>query len=110
MKLLLDENISWRIAKYIENYFDEIIHVTSVHNHRLNDLEIWLYAKENNLTILTFDEDFRSFASYFGFPPKVILLKTGNVSKLVLKDKLILNIDSIIEFNKNNEFGILQIN
>lgn len=44
------------------------------------DIDIWTFAKEKNFIIVTNDEDFLNFLNLKGFPPKVILLRTGNQS------------------------------
>ena len=41
------------------------------------DLDIWNYAKGNDFIIVTMDEDFLDMINIFGFPPKVVLLRTG---------------------------------
>ncbi|MBX3044623.1 MAG: DUF5615 family PIN-like protein [Candidatus Kapabacteria bacterium] len=109
MKVLLDENISWRIIKFIEKYFEDVKHITSISTNRLSDFEIWRYAKINNYTILTYDSDFRNFVTYYNYPPKVVWIRTGNISKIHLAELIQNNIDSIIEFGNNDDFGILEI-
>ena len=57
-----------------------------------NDIEIWDYALLNNLIIVTNGDDFLNLATHKGFPPKVVLLRTGNQSnnyflKLLIKHK-----------------------
>lgn len=58
MKLLVDENISFRVLKSISSFFPQSIHVTNDSTRVKRDSEIFEYAKENDYTILTFDEDF----------------------------------------------------
>ncbi len=48
MKLLLDENISYRIKKQLLTDFPDTIHVFEISKERLSDLEIWNYAKKNH--------------------------------------------------------------
>jgi predicted nuclease of predicted toxin-antitoxin system len=43
------------------------------------DSQIWDYAKNNQLTIITKDADFSTKVLYFGTPPKVIHIKFGNL-------------------------------
>lgn len=42
-------------------------------------MEIWNYAKENNLIILTKDANFTALAMLYGYPPKIIHFKIGNL-------------------------------
>lgn len=109
MKILLDENVSWRIIKFIENCFDEVKHISSISTNRLSDKDIWDYAKINSFTILTYDADFRNFVSYYNYPPKVVWLSTCNISKAKLAELIKNNIDSINEFGNNDDFGILEL-
>jgi predicted nuclease of predicted toxin-antitoxin system len=44
------------------------------------DKDIWDYALNNGYIIITKDNDFLDLLELKGFPPKVILLKTGNNS------------------------------
>ncbi len=44
------------------------------------DREIWEYARKDDLAIVTFDADFYDLVTFFGHPPKVIWLRTGNRS------------------------------
>ena len=58
MKLLFDQNISYRILKKIGEDFPGPAHVTRTGLNRPSDLQIWEYAKTNGFIIVTFDEDF----------------------------------------------------
>ena len=50
MKLLLDANISWRLIKKLEPFFEEVQHVDSIgFQPPLKDIEIWHYAKEKSV-------------------------------------------------------------
>lgn len=57
----------------------EYIHQTDI-NPLAKDKEIWEYAKENNLTIITKDSDLSNRILFKDPPPKVIHIKVGNVS------------------------------
>jgi predicted nuclease of predicted toxin-antitoxin system len=70
MKLLLDANLSWRMAIILKQYFDECIHVDKCNLPvPAKDIEIWNHAKENDFIIVTMDEDFIDFLNVKGFPP-----------------------------------------
>lgn len=73
------------------------------------DKEIWEYAKLMNLVIVTNDEDFIDLMNIAGFPPKVVLLKTGNQSKETIIDLLIFHKDQIRSFYDNSNSGVLEI-
>lgn len=42
------------------------------------DMDIWLWARQNDCCIVTFDSDFLDILTLKGFPPKVLFLRTGN--------------------------------
>jgi len=79
MKLLFDQNISHKILKVLS---EEFTGSTSVKNENLvlgSDRSIWEFAKKSNFTIVTQDSDFNDFNLLYGFPPKIIWIRTGNL-------------------------------
>ncbi len=52
MKLLLDANISWRLAANLKNYFDDCFHVDRIDIAvPASDNAIWKFAIENKCTL-----------------------------------------------------------
>ena len=78
MKLLFDQNISFRIISKIKNDFPEAKQVRQLGIENYSDVEIWKFAKEMNYTIVTFDGDFYDLSHFKGLPPKIIWLRFGN--------------------------------
>lgn len=110
VKLLLDANISWRSVKVLEQHFVECRHVDSIGLRvPATDSQIWEYARINDLIIVTNDEDFLNMTLFKGFPPKVILLKTGNQSRERIEEILILSAGRIEDFSNSPEYGLLEI-
>ena len=110
MKLLLDANLSWRMIAILKQHFDDCFHVDSIGlKIPAKDSEIWDYARKNDLIIVTNDEDLIDFINVKGFPPKVILLKTGNQSKLFNTNLLIQRKNDIQSFSISPELGLLEI-
>ena len=79
-RLLLDENLSPRLASELSGQFPGSVHVRDVQLKGQNDQKIWLYAADNGYTIVTKDDDFRALSLLRGAPPKVIWLVVGNTS------------------------------
>ena len=75
MKLLFDENISFRIVKKSAEIFPDSIHVTSVNPGLDSDTAIFQFAKLNGFIIVTFDEDFIDLQSLRGFPAQLGILE-----------------------------------
>ena len=58
MKLLLDQNISFRVVKDIQLNFPNSEQVRRLGLESTSDIKIWEYAKSNSYTIVSFDADF----------------------------------------------------
>jgi predicted nuclease of predicted toxin-antitoxin system len=108
MKLLLDENVSYRILNSLSSVFPGSVHVSKEDSIK-SDIEIFQYAKRNDFTILTFDEDFYDLQLIKGFPPKIIWLRVGNINNLSLLNKIISKKTEIEAFELNSEAGILEV-
>ena len=72
------------------------------------DNEIWDYALQNGFTIITKDNDFLDLLELKGFPPKVVLLKTGNNSSSALAD-LLISVKELIAGLVNDDYGLLEL-
>ncbi len=104
MKLLFDQNISFRIVKKIEDFLPNSSQVRLLGLENAKDTDIWEYAKNNDYTIITFDTDFYDLSLIKGTPPKIIWLRIGNTSTTSLIDCLKLNFELILEFIQNNDY------
>jgi len=108
MRLIADENISWRLKKLLPEW--DILPSNEIKPaQRLTDLLIWKFAKANQYHILTFDEDFSDIQNIFSYPPKIIWLRTGNITTTeiaVLPIKYEADID---HFTDSDELGIFEI-
>ena len=110
IKLLIDENISYWLVKKIADIFLDYQQVKRLWLLGKEDYTVWNYAKKHDFVILTQDEDYSEKSQLLGYPPKIILLKTGNIStnkvEELLRQKL-----QIIEFfiSPNYEYGCIEI-
>ncbi len=110
MQLLLDANVSRRLITKLQFHFDNCFHVDHVGlNVPAKDVEIWNYALANDLIIITNDDDFLNLANHKGFPPKVVLLRTGNQSSNYLTTLLINHVNDISDLYNSLEYGFLEI-
>ena len=107
MKLLLDENISYRVANKLKSDYSKLSHVKFNNLSKTDDKQIWNFAKKEGYTIVTNDSDFNDMSLIFGFPPKVIWLRTGNTSTKHIADLLRKEKEQIINFVNDTENGIL---
>ena len=109
MKLIFDQNISHKILQYLPDSFSGS---TTVKNEGLinsPDREIWEFAKSNDFTIVTQDSDFNDLNSLYGFPPKVIWIRTGNLRTKELNDILITHNQDLETFISDQEHGCYEI-
>jgi len=109
MKLLFDQNISHRILRLLSDSFSDCQQVGSVGLLNRNDSDIWQFAKQNGFTIVTLDSDFFDMSVLQGYPPKVIWLRTGNMSTSELAERIILNFSAIVSFIDDPKQSCLDI-
>jgi len=109
MKLLFDQNISFRIIRLLPDCFAGCQHVSSVGLSDCNDSKIWQFAKQNDFAIVTHDADFFDIVTLRGFPPKIIWLRTGNLTTTEIAELLILNFADITSFLNSSEQNCLEI-
>ncbi len=110
MKLLLDANLSWHLVEKLKLLFTDCFHVEKVSLPiSATDTEVWQYALEQELIIITNDDDFLHFASVKGFPPKVVLLRTGNQSNDFILSLLIKHKETITALYESDDLGLLEL-
>ncbi len=110
MKILIDENLSWRIRKSLSPYFEDVFHLSDLGFLKESDKNIWSWAKKSGFSILTKDSDFYFMSVVNGCPPKVIRLKCKNLSSQELILKIISNIELVIGFVEHGTDCYLEIN
>ena len=65
MKLLFDQNISFRIIKKLSDSFYDSRHVSIEGLTNASDLEIWKHAKDNDFTIVSQDSVFVEIEEFY---------------------------------------------
>ena len=98
MRLLFDQNISYRIVNKLSDCYPDCEQVRHLGLMNAKDIDIWDYARNNNYVIVTFDADFYDISLVNGCPPKIILLRTGNMPTNQIADLLRKNCIRIIHF------------
>jgi predicted nuclease of predicted toxin-antitoxin system len=88
MKLLFDQNISYRITKILSKSFPAAKHISQVGLLDASDMEIWEYARQHGYSIVTFDSDYYDLSIVKGCPPKIIWLRAGNATTKRIADLL----------------------
>ena len=103
MKLLFDQNLSWRLVSFVSRHFPGSAHVNSLGLSNTSDREIWDYAKEHDFCICSKDTDFRQLSFLYGPPPKVIWLQVENRPTWEIAEILKSKIDRIMTFKDSPE-------
>lgn len=109
MRLLLDQNLPSRLLRELDLLFPGSAHVRDLGLREATDLRIWEYAAVAGYSLVTKDADFREIVMLRGFPPKVVLLRYGNVSNAILFRRLLASMDVVREFLVDEEFGCLEL-
>jgi predicted nuclease of predicted toxin-antitoxin system len=108
-KLLLDQNLSYRIVKEIENLFPGSNHVRLLKFDKADDLTVWQYAKKHGFHIITQDIDFIDMNILYGYPPKIIRIHTGNAATRTIIELIRKRSEMIRNFLENEEIGYLEL-
>lgn len=80
MKLLFDENLSFRLAVALKDLYPDSSHVRDVQLLGAADEQIWNYGRDQDFILVSKDTDFYQRSVVFGAPPKVIWLRIGNAN------------------------------
>ncbi|MFN8524278.1 MAG: DUF5615 family PIN-like protein [Chloroflexota bacterium] len=88
MRLLFDENLSPRLVRLLVAEYPGSQHVSDAGLRGATDRELWVYAREHELAIVSKDTDFRERSFVDGPPPKVIWLEVGNAGTAHIADLL----------------------
>ena len=78
MKLLLDENLSFRLCGRLFDLFEAVHHVDEFGLDSTDDSRIWDFAKAHGYVIVTQDRDFVDRVLVEGAPPHVVWIRIGN--------------------------------
>lgn len=110
MKLLIDNNISYRVCFLLVKSIQGSKHVSDFHlDKNTEDSAIWNFAQNNGYTILTKDNDFEALSRLFGCSQKVIQLVCGNKKTSELIKILKKNAEAIKLFDSDNENCLLYL-
>lgn len=107
MKLLLDENISPKLAVSLSDIYPDSAHVRQFGLTQKGDLDVWKFARANGFAIVSKDADFNQFSLLWGHPPKVIWSRVGNCSTAQIAELLRRSSVLIHTFNEDSNESIL---
>ncbi len=109
MRLLFDQNLSPRLKSALDDIYTGTVHVREVGLESADDVEVWSYAREHGLVVVSKDSDFRQLSFTFGHPPKVVWIRRGNCStseiEMLLRDRF----DEILAFHDDEHGAFLAL-
>lgn len=109
MKLLFDQNLSFKLCQRLADLFPGSSQVRLLGLEQADDRAIWQHAKANDFTLVSQDSDFADMATLFGPPPKVIWLRCGNQPTAVIEKLLRDHAVAIAAFEPDNTAACLEI-
>ncbi len=109
MKLLFDQNLSFKLCALLSDLFPDSKPVRELGLDRSDDSVVWQHAKDNGFMLVSQDSDFADMAAHYGHPPKVIWLRCGNQPVATVEDLLRHHAKNIAEFDLNNTAACLEI-
>jgi len=78
MKMLFDQNLSFKLVSAVTSAFPGSKHIRDFALTRESDDAIWSFAAKNGFAIVSKNSDFMHRALLRGYPPKFIHLRVGN--------------------------------
>lgn len=109
MKLLFDQNLSFKLCPQLAEEFPDSHQVRLLGLEAAEDRAIWEYAKANAFTLVTQDADFADMAALYGPPPKVIWLRCGNQPTAFIAHLLRSQADALRKFEQNEAAACWEI-
>jgi predicted nuclease of predicted toxin-antitoxin system len=88
MRLLFDQNLSFRLVALLAAEYPGSDHVRNVGLSTANDEAIWQFAAQQQFAIVSKDSDFQYRALLQGNPPKVVWVRLGNCTTITVAELL----------------------
>src|SRR4051812_16730482 len=98
MRLLFDENLSYRLVALLANEYPGSVHVRDIGLSAADDQAVWIHAAQSGLAIVSKDSDFQQRALLYGHPPKVIWVRLGNCATAAIATLLRTRHEDVLAF------------
>ena len=109
MKLLFDQNLSFRLCRALADFFPESSQVRLLGLEHADDRTVWDRAKSGGYTLVSQDSDFADLAGLYGPPPKVIWMRSGNQPTPAIAELLRTHHEAIAAFGADGEAAVLEL-
>jgi len=109
LKLLLDQNLSYKLIADLEPNFPGTSHVLRLGLDQSPDSEIRDFAAQHGFTPLTKNTDLVDLCVLRGAPPKIVWLRVGNCSTALIRDVLERNTARMLAFGDDPSRVVLSL-
>jgi predicted nuclease of predicted toxin-antitoxin system len=109
MKLLFDQNLSFKLCRQLADVFPHSSQVRLLGMTETHDRDIWEHAKANGFILVSQDADFAEMATLYGPPPKVIWLRCGNQPTNAIEKRLRDHAEAITAFEQDDTAACWEI-
>jgi predicted nuclease of predicted toxin-antitoxin system len=109
VKLLLDQNLSPRLARTLAAIYPDTTHVRDVGLQAADDDTVWAYAAEHGFVIVSKDADFHQRSFVLGPPPKVVWIRRGNCSTVEIEGILRSHEADLLAFERGDQDAFLAL-
>jgi predicted nuclease of predicted toxin-antitoxin system len=109
VKLLLDQNLSPRLARVLAEAYPGTIHVRDVGLQAADDHAVWAYAAAHGLAIASKDADFHQRSFVLGHPPKVVWIRRGNCTTAEIEEILRMRQADVLAFERDEQGAFLSL-
>lgn len=109
-KLLLDENLSRRLLRFLSHDFPGSAHISQFEaRRRSDDRAIWRLAREQGYILVTQDADFADMSALEEAPPCLIWLRLGNCTNARIIAELTIRREKIERALAIGDVAVLEI-
>lgn len=109
MRLLFDQNLSFKLVRRLADIYPDSVHVQDLKLVEADDLAIWRSAVEHDLVIVSKDADFHQLSLLYGHPPKAVWLRIGNAPTLTIATLLREHHVTMLRFQDDPDAALLAL-
>ena len=109
MKLLFDQNLSFKLCSRLSDLFPGSTQVRLVGLAEADDWTVWKHAKAGGFALISQDADFAELAALLGPPPKVVWLRGGNQPTNAIESALRREAEAIRAFAADHRAACLEV-
>jgi predicted nuclease of predicted toxin-antitoxin system len=109
MKLLFDQNLSFKLVRLLADLFPGSTQLRLVGLDATDGPLVWDYTIQHDMAIVTQDVDFANLSLLRGHPPKIVWLRCGNQSTLTIERILRANAALLQQFDSDPVLSFIEV-